>query len=141
MKKPKRSQRDKLRKMPDPLRHRQSRAGIENVWRKMTKTIYSPRVLGDLPPFASKVARAFWDADASKVVDAVLNGDPAFFIAFQLRLDQIDCALLAAGHGLASRAPVVRSKWILDGFKQAAIEELERNGGTWPPEPTAAEPA
>lgn len=140
-KKKKRTQRDALRELPDPIRHRQSRAGIVAVWQKMAKTIYSPRVLSGLPPFATKIAEAFWDADPAQVVSAMLSGDPAFFVAFQVRLDQLDCALLAAGHGLASRAPVVRSKWILDGFKQAAIEELQRNGGAWPPEaPSSAEP-
>jgi len=122
-----------LKQLPDPLRHRRSREGISSVWRQMARAIYSPRVLGDLPPFAAKLARTFWDVDPSQCIDALLNGDPAFFVAYQLRLDQIDCALLAADHGVASRAPVIRAKWILDGFKQGAVEALQKNGGTWPP--------
>ena len=133
--------RDALRHLPDPLRHRQSRVGIQNVWRQMAKIIYSPRVLGDLPPFAAKIAKSFWDADPSTAVDAILDGDPAFFVAYQLRLDQLDCAIIAAGHGIASRAPVIRSKWILDGFKQAAVETLQKNGGVWPPTVSEPEPA
>ena len=129
---------DGLPAFPGAIRHIRSRDGLKSVWRKIASILYSPRILAGLPRFANQTAKTFWDTDPSEVVSAI-HGDPAFFVAFQLRLDQIDCAMIDAGRSLAERAPVIRSKWILDGFQQAAIEALLKKGGTWPPT-VAAEP-
>ena len=122
----------KLPPLPGSIRHIRSRAGLKSVWRKIARTIYSPRILSGLPTYTARLASTFGDTDPSAVITAI-GGDPAFFVAFQLRLDQIDCAMVKAGRSLAERAPVVRSKWILDGFRQAAVDALVRKGGTWPP--------
>jgi hypothetical protein len=124
--------RDRLVVLPGSIRHVQSRDGLKGEWRKISRVIYSPRILGGLPVYTRRLARVFIDTDPSDVVSAI-HGDPAFFVAFQMRLDQIDCAMVAAGRTLAERAPLVRSKWILDGFRDAAIEALVRKGGVWPP--------
>jgi hypothetical protein len=101
----------------------------------MADRIYSPQVLGLLPAFAEVLAKTFWEVDHQDIIDAMMDGDPAFFIAFQVRLDQIDVALVDAKAGIAARAPVIRCKYILDGFRQAASENLIRQGGKWPINP------
>lgn len=123
---------DKLPPLRGSIRHIRSRDGLKTTWRKIARTIYSPRILGGLPPYTGRIASTFGDTDVADVITAI-QGDPAFFVAFLLRLDQIDCAMVKAGHSLAERAPVIRSKWILDGFRQSAVDTLLRQGGTWPP--------
>ena len=121
------------RNLPDPIKHRISRNGILALWReKIAKRIYAPQTLGGLPPFAEVLAKTFWDVEDDAIIDAMMDGDPAFFVAFQIRLDQIDVALVEQGASIAQRAPVIRFKYILDGFRQAAAENLVRRGGKWP---------
>lgn len=136
-----RPSRERLQHLPGALARQHTEEALITLWRKIARTVYSPRVLRGLPPFATKIAKAFWDVDGSEAVRALQNGDPAFFVSFQLRLDQIDCASVALQRSLAERAPIIRSKWILDGFRQAAEEALVENGGTWPPSaPTSDAP-
>jgi len=130
---------DAVKSLPDPLRHRASREGVVGLWKEMARVLYSPRVLSGLPPFAEVLAKTFWEVEVSDVIDAMMNGDPAFFVAFQIKLDQIDVALVDAGNSIAQRAPVVRCKYTVDGFRLAAVENLERFGGKWPPGSTDAE--
>lgn len=131
----------RLEALPDPLRRHRSTDGLEKLWYKVQKAIMSPLVLDGLPPFAGRVALAFW-TESDYVIDAVKRGDPAFFAAFQMRLEQIDAAAVSTGRSLAERSPIIRCKWILDGFRQAAEEGLRVNGGTWPPQVVAIdEPA
>ena len=132
--------RRRLKRSADPIRHIQTREGLAQAWTKLARDLYTPRVCKDMPPFVEKLAKAFWDADTSQVVSAITNGDPAFFVAFKLRLDQIDCALVAAGRGIAERSPVVRAKFVVDGFCTTAIDVLVENGGEWPPQDPTAEP-
>jgi hypothetical protein len=123
---------DSLPQLTGSIRHIRSRDGLRSTWRKIASVVYSPRILSGLPSFTDRIARTFWETDPSAVITAV-SGDPAFFVAFQLRLDQIDCAMVSAGRSLAERAPVIRSKWILDGFRQSAVDALLQQGGSWPP--------
>lgn len=104
------------------------------LWRKIATTVFSPRTLKGLPEFAPDLARTFL-IDPDDVVRAIRVGDAAFFVSFAFRLDQIDCAMVALGRSLADRAPIVRSKYIVDGFRTAAEERLKRRGGVWPPSP------
>lgn len=122
-----------LRELPGALKHRITRQGILSLWKQMAKRLYSPQVLGELPDFAEVLAQSFWAADDDAIIDAMMDGDPAFFVAFQIRLDQIDIALVEQNASIAQRSPVIRCKHILDGFRQAATENLERLGGKWPP--------
>lgn len=126
------------RPFPDPLRHRRSTYGLTGIWRDIQRKITQPRVLFGLPKFAQHIAATFWDAEPHMVTGAVARGDCAFFVAVLLRLDQLDCAMIAQGRTLAERAPIIRARWLVDGFRQAAEENLVRLGGTWPP--TAPEP-
>jgi hypothetical protein len=136
-----RPQRDRLKSLPSALSHRKSREGIVTIWRTIAKAVYSPRTLGDMPVFAERLAKTFWDIDAAEVIAAIRNGDPALFVAFQIRLDQLDCAMVALGRSLADRAPLVRSKYLLDGFLQAAVDSLVARGGTWPPDASSSPPS
>lgn len=115
------------------LRHRSSRRGIVSVWRGMAQSIYSARVLNGLPRYAAHLAKQFWSVDGNHVIEAIRIGDVAFFVCFALRLDQIECAMLDKGWSDAERAPLVHAKFVIDGFRQAAQERLELQGGKWPP--------
>jgi hypothetical protein len=128
-----RPNRRRLQRSADPIRHLQTREGLAKAWAKLARDLYTPRICKDMPTFVEKLAKAFWTVDPSAVVSAITNGDPAFFISFQLRLDQIDCALVKAGRGIADRAPVIRAKYVIDGFRLAATDVLAENGGDWPP--------
>lgn len=120
------------KKMPGGISHRTTRRGILSLWRGIATRIYSPQVLGALPPFCQVLAKTFWEADDHAIIDAMMDGDPAFFIAYQIRLDQIHVALADANADISARAPVIRCKYTLDGFRQAASENLVRQGGKWP---------
>jgi len=131
--------RRRLREGDAPIRHLKTREGLASAWTKLARDLYSPRVCKDMPPFVEKLAKTFWNVDPSAVVSAITNGDPAFFAAFQLRLDQIDCALVRESRGIAARAPVIRAKFVIDGFCKTAVGVLVENGGEWPPrDPTDA---
>jgi hypothetical protein len=127
----------RLKNAARPVRHLRSRTGMQTAWRNLARDVFSPRVCKDMPPYVQDLAETFWKADPSAVTSAIIHGDPAFFVAFQLRLDQIDCELVKAGYGLAKRTPVVRAKYIIDGFMQTAVQVLEEKGGAWPPTPGA----
>lgn len=133
--------RRRLRNGAQPIRHLKTRKALARAWTNLARDLYTPRVCKDMPPFVEKLAKTFWDADPSQVVSAITRGDPAFFVAFQFRLDQIDCALVAAERSLSSRAPVVRAKYVIDGFCKTAVDVLVENGGEWPPrDPTSSSP-
>ena len=119
-------------RLPRQLRRIKSRDGFIGLWRRMAQTIYSPRIMEGLPPHAEKVAKRFWMVDPGDVVTAANDGDVALFIAFLLRVDQIDAAMRKAGRSYAERSPLIRCRYIIDGFMQAAIERLREKGGEWP---------
>lgn len=116
----------------DAIRHLKTREALANAWQALARDVYSPRVCVGMPKFVERLAITFWKVDSSDVVSAITNGDPAFFVAFMIRLDQIDQALLKEGRGIAERTPVIRTRFVLDGFQRTAIKALERNGGSWP---------
>lgn len=126
--------------LPRSLSRRSSRKGVMGLWDDMAKKVYSPLVLSDLPPFAERLAKTFWQVGSEAAVDAIRAGDPAHFIAFIIRLDQIDAAMAAAGKGLAEKSTIAMARHIVDGFRQAAEEQLVKAGGSWPPAPPTASP-
>lgn len=119
----------------DPIRHRRSRDGVRGIWRRLQLSLYSPRVLGGLPNYATMVAEAFWETDAGQVLTAMQKGDVAFFIACLVRIDQIDRAAIDAGRTIADRAPLATARWLVEGFRMAAERRLREVGGVWPPSP------
>jgi len=129
---PESPRRRRLKKLSAPLRHRESRDGVISLWQKVASVVYSPRILQGLPAFAETTAKTFWDQDPSKVIDAICDGDPALFIAYQIRLDQLDIAMLDIGRTIADRAPLIRARYILDGFRESAQSTFEKRGGRWP---------
>ena len=132
--------RERLRDLPKPIRHRKSRDGIVSMWRKIASTVYSTRVLDGLPPFAEPIAKTFWDIDPAKIIDAICDGDPALLFAFEMRIDQLDHAMVQAGLTIADRAPLVQCRFLVAGFRQAAVDVLVKKGGAWPPVTEAFEP-
>lgn len=136
-----RSPRDRLKKTTTEtrsLRHIEGRKGLISEWQAIATSVYSRRVCQGMPKFVAKLAKTFWHVDPSEVVRAITDGDPAFFAAFLLRLDQIDCALVSEGRGIAERAPITKAKFVIDGFLEAATKSLKKNGGEWPPsDPTS----
>jgi hypothetical protein len=132
----------RIRNSARPLRHIQTRDGLRSAWQNMARDLYSPRVCKGMPPFVQVLAEAFWKVEPTGPASAIVRGDPAFFVSFQVRLDQIDCAMVRAGRGLAARTPVIKAKYIIDGFMQTAIQVLKEKGGEWPPSaPATDEPA
>lgn len=119
--------------MPGAISHVKTRYGLASVWRRMATDVYSARVLQGMPKYVERLASTFWDVDPSQCATAITKGDPAFFVSFLIRLDQIDCALIEAGRTIASRTPVLRAKYIIDGFREAAEQGLVQMGGVWPP--------
>lgn len=99
----------------------------------MARDIYSPETLGDLPPFAEKLAKTLWDVDCTNVIHAITIGDCAFFVAFQIRLEQIENAAIDAGRPYEDRASITHAKYVMEGFREAAEANLRRFGGVWPP--------
>lgn len=128
-----RPNRRRLKAASGALSHVQTREALTKVWSDIAKDLYSPRVCKGNPRWFQTLARSFWDADPSQVVSAVTGGDPAFFVSYQIRLDQMDCELVRAERGLAQRSPVIRARYILDGFQSAAADVLREMGGEWPP--------
>jgi len=127
--------------VPRALRPASDARSFVTTWNKIRKVIYSTRILQDLPPFAEKLGRAIWDIEGARAAQAVRDGDVAFFLACQMRLDQMDCAMVNAGRTIADRAPLTRSKFIVDGFREAAETQLKKLGGAWPPHVNDAGPA
>jgi hypothetical protein len=85
-----------------------------------------------MPKWVMQLAATFWDPELTLIAKAVREGDPAFFLAYLVRLDQIDRALIADGRGLAERAPVIRARSVIVGLQDAAVASLEAQGGIWP---------
>lgn len=118
---------------PRALRQYKTYMGLHGAWQKIQRTIATPHVLAGLPSFVDKLAEVFWSTSSDDAMKAVLRGDCAFFVAFQMRLDQIDCAMVEGALGVGDRAPVIRAKWIMEGFRLAAEDRLKKRGGRWPP--------
>jgi len=124
------------RELPPQLRRAKSGNAIASVWRGIRDNMYSGATTipyAKLPPFASKLAHMFWEVTEDEVLDAITRGDPAWFVAWLLRIDQIDTAMIAAGFGPADRTSLMTCRYTVDGFRQAAEDRLRKLGGTWPP--------
>jgi hypothetical protein len=122
--------------LPAQLRRAESGNAIASVWRGIRDTIYSGGSqvpYKKLPPFAARLGKMFWDCSEDDVLDAILRGDPAWFVAWMIRLDQIDVAMIESGSSLADRAPIIQCRYTLDGFREAAETRLKKFGGSWPP--------
>lgn len=119
--------------LPKALSRARSRDGLTSIWTNMAREVYSPDTLADLPRFAEKLGKTFWDVDCTEVIHAITIGDCAFFVAFQIRLEQIEAAAIEAGRPYADRATITHAKYVLEGFREAAESYLNRFGGSWPP--------
>lgn len=127
--------------LPPALKRAESGNAIASAWRGIRDNVYSGQSkipYTKLPRFAAKLGKLFWDASEDEVLAAILRGDPAWFVPWLIRLDQIDCAMIAAGCGLGDRDVLIRCRFTLQGFLEAAETRLKRNGGSWPPTSDAA---
>ena len=106
--------------LPKSLSRFSGRKGLMSMWAKMARDIYSPETLADLPPFTEKLGKTFWDIDPGDVVHAIDIGDCAFFVAFQIRLEQIEHAAIDAGKSYVDRAHITQAKHVVEGFREAA---------------------
>jgi hypothetical protein len=118
--------------LPPAIARWKTNEGFTSMWRKTVKVVYSPRVLAGLPPFAKRIAEAFWQVDPQDAVRALSAGDVAFFVAFLIRIDQLDTAMVQAGRTIADRAPLIRCRYMVEGFMQATADRLVALGGQWP---------
>lgn len=128
-----RPSRERLKRSAKSVGHLQTRKAFAAEWRNIASTLYTPRVCKGMPRFVRKLAKTFWTVDPLTVASAITDGDPAFFAAFLLRLDQIDCAMVKAKRSIAARAPVTRAKFVINGFLETSVQVLIENGGEWPP--------
>lgn len=121
-----------LDSLPSQLRRVKTTRGLMSLWRKTARGIYTPDILQGLPPFAEKLARSFWDVEPSDVIQAIRDGDCPFFVAFLLRLDLIEQAMVDDGRPLKERLGITNARWMIEGFRAAAEQQLVELGGRWP---------
>lgn len=88
---------------------------------------------GRLPKFVEQYLRLLWDTNEYWALRSMVIGDVSFFIAWLFKIDQIDNAMIDAGMGLADRAPLIRFRAALDGYREVAEKRLKKLGGRWPP--------
>lgn len=110
--------------------------GVRGLWRGCRQRMYSEQqFLRRLPRWAAPLAFTFYETEDEVVIAALKRGDVAFFIAFQLRVDQIDCEAVRAGLTIAERQPIIQTRAVLDGLRRVAETRLGALGGTFPPNP------
>jgi len=108
--------------------------GVLTLWRGIRQKIYlEGHYLRRLPAWTSLLAFTFYEADEEHIVPALKRGDVAFFIAFMLRLDQIDCEAVRAGLTVAERQHILQTRAVLDGLMRVAETRLVALGGSFPP--------
>jgi hypothetical protein len=103
---------------------------FRSAWNKMRAGLYSPAILDGLPQLAEAMAFTWWEADGPRAIDALREGDVAFFVAYLIRCDIIYNAMVKANAPRANRAYVLRCKAILAGMLSAAEERLAKLGGS-----------
>lgn len=110
--------------------------GVRVLWRSCRQRMYSGQsFLRLLPRWTVPLAFSFYETDEEAVLTALKRGDVAFFLMFQLRIDQIDCEAVRAGLALAERQPIIQTRAVLDGLRRVAETRLEALGGSFPPKP------
>lgn len=119
--------------------------GVRALWRGCRQRMYSEQTfLRRLPRWTATFSFSFYETDEEAVLTALKRGDVAFFVMFQLRIDQIDCEAVRAGLTLADRQPIIQTRAVLDGLRRVAETRLEAMGGAFPPkppDPTPLDPA
>jgi hypothetical protein len=128
-----------FRDLPAPIAHVSSIEGAKSAWIEIRDLAVDTRVTKDLPKFVIDIVQMLYDDDAARAIRAMRKGDCAFFLAWQIRLDQIDHAIVKRGGALRERTPIIRAKYMLQGFLDAAKESLVARGGAWPPPVTPAD--
>lgn len=107
------------------------------AWKGMREALYIEQKVPyrKLPAFVQKYLRLLFDTSEATALRALISGDVAFFIAWLMRLDQIDVAMMNAAYDLADRAALIRFRAAVDGYRETAEKRLKKLGGSWPPTP------
>jgi hypothetical protein len=127
-----------FRDLPAPIAHASSIEGAKSAWGEIRDLVVRTGVTKDLPKFVVDLVQMFFDEDSNRAIRAMRRGDCAFFLAWQIRVDQIDHAIVNRGGTVHDRTPIIRAKYMLQGFLDAAKENLVARGGAWPPSVTPA---
>lgn len=117
-------------KLPKQLGRVGSTEALYNAWRRMQRSVCTPKLLRGMPKAITFIAERIYEIEPHMAADAIRQGDPALFIATLVRLSQIDAALIAAGRSIADRSPVVYAKHLVEGFRTVAEESFVALGGT-----------
>lgn len=118
-----------FKKLPKQISRAGSIEALYTAWRKMQKSICTPKLLHGMPRAIAYVAERIYEVDPHMAADAIRQGDPALFVGVLVRLAQIDASLIAAGRTIADRAPVVYAKHLVEGFRTVAEEAYVEMGG------------
>jgi hypothetical protein len=122
-----------FRDLPAPIAHVSSIEGAKSAWLEIRELVADTRVTKGLPRFVIDVVKLLYDDGPDRAISAMRKGDCAFFLCWQMRFDQIDAAIIKRGGTLTNRVPLIRAKFMTQGFLDAAKENLVARGGAWPP--------
>jgi len=112
---------------------RVSEHAVTSLWEEIASSICGPAVCSHAPgKFIFKLAEVFKAENPLYVVRAIQRGDPAYFVAFQVRLDQMHLALAEHGADAFAVSAITRARYVIAGFQDAAAVRLRKLGGTWP---------
>jgi hypothetical protein len=110
---------------------------MQQAWREVRDEACSPRTLSGLPSYVDNLASAMWNVEPSHMIQAVMNRDPAFFVAVIIRIELIHQIAKEHGKTVVERAALLRAKHVAVGFQIMAEKLLREAGATWPPGPPA----
>lgn len=85
-----------------------------------------------LPPFARKYLQWYYGMDDEQVREALMHGDPWFFVAWRGRLAQIDLAMIEAGANVGERWALAKNQHLCALYEEIARKRLGALGGSLP---------
>lgn len=107
------------------------------AWKGMREALFIEQKVPyrKLPSFVQKYLRLLFDTSEATALRALISGDVPFFVAWLMRLDQIDVAMIDASYDLADRSALIRFRAAVDGYREVAEKRLKKLGGRWPAVP------
>lgn len=107
---------------------------LKNEWADIRKEVlvnFGPNTDPKIPHFVRRFAKQLHN-DGNALHTALMNGDLAWFVAWSMRLDQIEHALNAIDYDEQRRLPLTRARWLLQRLSVLANHRLKELGGSWP---------